>query len=338
MKGRLFKDKVKIFVRAGRGGDGCVSFRRERFVPRGGPDGGDGGTGGSVYLVAAEDVDSLVSLYFRPHQKAENGGRGRGKNQRGADGADLLVRVPCGTVVADAETGRVLGEVVHSGERLLVARGGEGGRGNRYFVSPTERAPRKFTPGEEGQERTLWLELKTVADVGLVGYPNAGKSTLLRRVSRARPRVAAYPFTTLNPVIGTVQFDDHSSLRVADIPGLIEGAHRGAGLGHEFLRHIERTDFLLLVIDLASSCPDPLDAFRALRGELGRYRERLLEVPFAVVANKLDLRGARERLSEFVERVDAEVIPVSALTGRGIPRLRSLLHELARGGRGGRPG
>lgn len=329
MKGRLFKDKVKIYVRAGRGGDGCVSFRREKFVPRGGPDGGDGGAGGSVYLVAAQDVDSLVSLYYRPHQKAEDGGRGRGKNQHGADGEDLLIRVPCGTVATDAETGRVLGEVVRPGERLLVARGGEGGRGNRFFVSPTDRAPRKFTPGEEGQERTLWLELKMVADVGLVGYPNAGKSTLLRRISRARPKVAAYPFTTLNPVIGTVQFDDHSNLRVADIPGLIQGAHAGAGLGHEFLRHIERTGFLLLVIDLASSSPDPLDAYSTLRRELGRHREHLLEVPFAVVANKLDLPLARERLEEFIRHVDAEVIPVSGLTGEGIPRLLSRLHELA---------
>jgi len=328
MKSRVFKDRVKVYVRGGRGGDGCVSFRREKFVPRGGPDGGDGGRGGSVYMEADQAVDSLAPLYYQPHQYAENGERGRGKGRHGADGKDLVLRVPCGTVATDAASGKVLGEVVRPGDRLLLARGGAGGRGNKAFATSTDRAPRRATPGEEGEERSLWLELKTVADIGLVGYPNAGKSTLLRRISRARPKVADYPFTTLNPVIGTVQFEDYCSLRVADIPGLIEGAHAGVGLGHDFLRHIERTRFLLFVVDMAATSPDPQRVYETLRQELEKHRADLGRRPSLVVANKMDLPAAGENLERFRRAFDCEVLPVSALTGLGVGRLLDRLHAI----------
>jgi len=323
-----FKDRVKIYVTAGNGGDGCASFRREKFVPRGGPDGGDGGRGGHVYIEAERNTDSLLDLYYRPHQKAGHGGHGSSRKRHGRNGRDLVIRVPCGTVATDAESGEIIGEVVEEGERLRLARGGKGGVGNCHFVTPAHRAPREFTPGERGEQRVVVLELKMVAEVGLVGYPNAGKSTLLRRISHAHPKVAAYPFTTINPVVGTVKYDDFFSLRVADIPGLVEGAHAGVGLGHQFLRHIERTRFLVYVIDLAGSDGrNPAEDYRHLREELGLYREDLLRRPYLVAANKMDLAEARANLEVFREETGENPLPVSAATGDG---LTDLLAELRR--------
>ena len=326
MKTLTFKDRAKLFVRAGNGGDGCASFRREKFVPRGGPDGGDGGNGGSVDLVADKDTDSLLPLYYRPHQKADHGGRGRGKQCHGRNGADRQVKVPLGTEVRDAETGELVGEVVANGERLRVARGGKGGIGNMHFVSSTHQAPREFTPGEEGEHRILQLELKMVADIGLVGFPNAGKSTLLRAVSAAKPKVGAYPFTTLNPVIGTMVYDDYAKLRVADIPGLIEGAHDGVGLGHDFLRHIERTKFLVFVLDMAGvDGRSPVDDYASLREELRLYRADLDHRPFLIVGNKMDLPEAELFYEEFAEQTGQHPLRISAVAGDGISELKEAL-------------
>src|SRR3990172_8902207 len=272
----MFVDSITIEVEAGRGGDVCVSFRREKYVPRGGPDGGDGGDGGSVILVCQQGINSLVALAHRKHWKAANGQPGRGAQCHGASGDDLVIRVPPGTVVIDAEQGFVLKDLAADGDRVTVARGGKGGKGNTRFKSATHRAPRESTPGGEAEQRRLRLELKMIADVGLVGKPNAGKSTLLSRLSRARPNIAAYPFTTKYPNLGRVQIDFDRSFILADIPGLIEGAHAGAGLGHEFLRHIQRAGILVHLVE-----PEPLDGtdplanYRTIRDELIRYDEQL---------------------------------------------------------------
>lgn len=358
MKGIAFKDRVVVQVFAGNGGDGCASFRREKYVPLGGPDGGDGGHGGSVFLQASKDVDSLVSLYFQPIQRAKHGGRGRGAQQTGECGADLYLPVPCGTQawhLPSIEPGApvpdeddehhpreslfsaerlFLGEVVADGDTLLVAKGGRGGKGNIHFKSSTNRAPTECTPGTAGEARTLILELKTVADVGLVGYPNAGKSTLLSALTAAHPKIAPYPFTTLNPLIGTLQFDDYTSLRIADIPGLIDGAHAGVGLGHDFLRHIERSRFLLYVIDMAGTDGrDPVADFRHLREELRLYAEPLVARPFLVVANKMDVPEATEKLKAFRAATGLDPIALSAATREGVDQLRGLLHDWRRGRR-----
>ena len=328
MKAPTFIDRVEIHVRAGHGGDGVATFRRERFVPYGGPDGGDGGDGGSVYLEASEDMDSLRALYYQPHQRAGHAGPGRSRQCTGKNGADRIVPVPCGTEARDAVTGEFLGELLRHGDRLLVAKGGRGGRGNVHFKTSTHQAPRECTPGGRGEERRLRLELKLISDVGLVGYPNAGKSTLLSRLSAARPKTAPYPFTTLHPVIGTVEYEDYRTLRVADIPGLIAGAHRGAGLGHEFLRHIERTRVLALVIDMAArEGPAPSDAYFSLLRELEMYNAELIERPRLVIANKMDLPEAREHRAEFERRTGERPIPLSAQTGEGMPALRQALRE-----------
>ncbi|AKJ63513.1 GTPase ObgE [Kiritimatiella glycovorans] len=322
----MFKDRVVLYARAGDGGDGAASFRREKFVPRGGPDGGDGGNGGNVVLEADPQVDSLVDLYFRPHARAQHGGRGRGKKMHGKDGAECRLRVPCGTVIRDGESGEVEGELVEAGDERVVARGGRGGLGNCHFTSSTNRAPRRFTPGGPGDERRLTIELKIVAHAGLVGYPNAGKSTLLSRISAAKPKVAGYPFTTLNPIIGTVKFDDYTSVRVADIPGLIDGAHEGVGLGFDFLRHIERTEVLLFVLDMAGSeGRDPVEDYQRLRGELRCYREDLDERPRLILANKMDLPEADDNLKRFRAGTDESVLPLSAAAGEGLDAVRSWL-------------
>ncbi|MCS6770872.1 MAG: GTPase ObgE [Kiritimatiellae bacterium] len=359
MKGIAFKDRVVIQVFAGNGGDGCASFRREKYVPLGGPDGGDGGRGGSVFIRASKDVDSLVSLYYQPIQRAQHGGRGRGAQRTGEDGEDLILPVPCGTQawhvpsippgapvpemedeerhpresVFQAE--RVpIGEVVSDGDTLLLARGGRGGKGNVHFKSPTNRAPTEFTRGTPGEARTIILELKTVADVGLVGYPNAGKSTLLAALTAAHPKIAPYPFTTLNPLIGTLQFEDYTSLRIADIPGLIDGAHAGVGLGHDFLRHIERSRFLVYVIDMAGiDGRDPADDFAHLREELRLYSEDLVQRPYVVVANKMDVPVAARNLEAFRRKTNLDPLPISAQTGEGLGALRELLHDWRRGRR-----
>ncbi|MBX6423756.1 GTPase ObgE [Thermosulfurimonas sp. F29] len=323
-----FVDRVKIHVKAGDGGHGCVSFRREKYVPRGGPDGGDGGDGGDVILVADSQLHTLYDFYHRVHFRAENGRPGMGKKMTGRDGEDLILRVPVGTVVRDAETGEILGDLVQPGQRLVVARGGKGGRGNARFATPTNQAPRYAEPGKPGEERWLVLELKLIADVGLVGLPNAGKSTLLSRISAARPKIADYPFTTLQPNLGVVSLSDERTFVVADLPGLIEGAHQGVGLGLEFLRHVERTRVLLQLVDAAS--PDPLHDFEVVEREMAHYQPELLRKPRAVALNKIDLIPERAVLNPVREKIEARGHPVyliSAATGEGI---RELLEGLWR--------
>jgi GTP-binding protein len=356
MKGIAFKDRVFARVQAGDGGNGCCSFRREKYVPKGGPDGGDGGRGGSIHLKASKDVDSLVSLYYQPLQRAQSGGPGSGAQKTGEHGKDLVIPVPCGTTVWEIPTPEprfdfvdedeerpekagvfevdrtYLGEVVRSGDTLLVAKGGTGGKGNQHFATPSHQAPREFTEGTKGESRTLILELKSVADVGLVGYPNAGKSTLLAALTNAKPRIAAYPFTTINPIIGTLALDDYTSLRIADIPGLIKDAHKGVGLGHDFLRHIERSGFLLVLIDMAGSDGrNPVDDYRSLKRELKLYSEELVTRPSLVVANKMDEPAAAAYLKEFKRRTKIAPLPISAALGEGVPELKEALLEWKRG-------
>lgn len=330
MKILTFVDQVRIQAFAGNGGNGSGQMRRAKFEPHGGPDGGDGGDGGSVWLKASKDVASLLDLHFSPIVRAEHGEHGRGKQQYGAAGADKVVPVPLGTEVRDAETGEWVGEVLADGDRLLVAQGGKGGKGNLHFKSSVHQAPREWTPGTPGEAKELTLTMKTVAEVGLVGYPNAGKSTLLSAVSAARPKVAAYPFTTLHPQVGTVQVDATHSFRVADIPGLIDGAHKGVGLGHDFLRHIERTKFLVYVVDMAGTDGrKPAEDLKALREELRLYNAELAERPSLVVANKMDEESAKANLKAFLRAFKGEPRPVeiSAVLGEGVEELVETLAE-----------
>ena len=326
----MFIDEARVHVRAGKGGNGCVSFRREKFVPKGGPDGGDGGNGGDVSFVGDPAVDTLLDLTYRRHLVAKNGQPGRGKNQTGACGADLEMPVPVGTLIFDADTGLMLRDLAEAGERVCVARGGKGGRGNKHYASSINRAPRECEEGEPGQERDLRLELKLLADVGLVGLPNAGKSTLISRISHARPRVANYPFTTREPCLGIVDVGDYRRIVVADIPGLIEGAHDGHGLGIEFLRHIERTRVLLHVVDAAAvDGTPPLDAYHTLRNEIGLYGHALAERPHLVAANKTDLPDAQAALDDLRAAIDVPLFPISAVTGHGLrPLLAALTHAV----------
>jgi GTPase len=270
-------DRAKIFVKGGDGGNGILAFRREKFVPRGGPSGGDGGNGGSVIIEATESLNTLLHLRYKPEHKAERGRHGKGSNRHGQDGADTVIPVPVGTIVTDELTGEVIHDFTLPGERVVVAQGGRGGKGNAQFATATNRAPRHHEPGRPGEERHLLLELKLIADAGLVGLPNAGKSTLISRLSAARPKIADYPFTTLEPHLGVVDLGDFKTCVVADIPGLIEGAHEGAGLGDRFLRHIERTKFLVHVVDLSSLAQDPIEAYRTIRGELEAYSSLVSE-------------------------------------------------------------
>ena len=329
MKTVTFMDRVRLYVSAGNGGDGCVSFRREKYVPRGGPSGGDGGKGGSVFIRASHHADSLLDLYYRPHQRAEHGGKGMSKECHGRNGEDLVITVPCGTIASDHETGARLGEVLADGDTLRLARGGKGGLGNIHFATSSHQAPRESTPGEPGEIRTVALELRLVADVGLVGYPNAGKSTLLRRLTHARPKVAAYPFTTLNPVIGILQADDYRILKIADIPGLIDGAHTGAGLGHDFLRHIDRTRFLLFIIDMAGiDGRHPADDYRGLLHELTEYKPELGERPRLVLANKMDRPESTENLADFIQQTGIDPLPISAEDNEGLEAVKQHLAPL----------
>lgn len=328
MKHVVFKDRVKLYVRAGNGGNGCISFRREKYVPRGGPDGGDGGHGGSVLLRCDSDEDSLLPLYYRPHQRAKHAQPGMGSQCHGRNGEDCVAKVPLGTVITDADTGGFIGELLADGEELVIAKGGRGGIGNVHFKSSTNQSPRQFTEGTLGEECTLWVELKLVADVGLVGYPNAGKSTLLSRLTHAHPKIAPYPFTTINPIIGTLEFENFSRLRIADIPGLIDGAHEGVGLGHQFLRHIERSRFLLFVIDMAGTDDrNPADDFIHLREELRLHREELASTPYMVVANKMDSPGSDVLLKEFEATTKEKVYPISAELGEGMEPVRECLYK-----------
>ena len=332
MKSRSFVDTAVLHAVAGKGGDGSRSFRHEKFVPKGGPDGGDGGRGGSVWLVGDEDVDSLVAIYYEPERRASAGGAGMGRYRHGANGADLFVKVPLGTVVSDAETGRELGEILAHGARLLVARGGEGGAGNVHFKSSTHQAPEEFKPGKPGEDVRLRLDLKILADVGLVGFPSAGKSSILREISRARPKVAAYHFTTLHPILGTVVLPDaFTSFRVADIPGIVEGAHEGAGLGFEFMRHIERAKAIVLVVDMAAEeGRDPAEDYRTLLRELEARDPALLERPRIVVASKMDLPDAKARLREFKKATGVTPLETSVPEKRGFDKLVARLARLVK--------
>ncbi len=324
----MFRDEARIRVRAGGGGDGKISFRREKFVPKGGPDGGDGGAGGDVYLAATDQVNTLFDVALRPVYRATRGGDGAPRQRAGADGPDLEIPVPVGTIVRDAVRGHVLKDLLSSGERLRVARGGKGGRGNARFASATRQVPRIREEGRPGEERDLLLELRLVADVGLVGLPNAGKSTFLSRISAARPRVAAYPFTTLEPVLGVVALPGWRRMVVADLPGLIEGAHEGAGLGHKFLRHAGRTRVLLHLVATASAGgAKPAEAWRTVRTELERFDGELAARPEIVVLTKCDVPGWEESMAELRAAAGTDVYPVSAVAGTG---LRDVLGAAAR--------
>jgi GTPase len=327
---RLFVDEAKIFVRSGHGGHGCVSFRREKYVPKGGPDGGDGGDGGSVYLEARSGIDTLLDLASKHHWRAENGRPGEGSNRHGKSGDDLIVPVPVGTLVYDAETDRPLKDLVQDGERVCVARGGRGGRGNTHFKSPTHQTPREAQPGLPGQERTLRLELKLIADVGLLGLPNAGKSTLLARLTRARPKIAAYPFTTLDPQLGILELPGYRRMVLADLPGLIDGAHEGVGLGDAFLRHIERTRVLVHLIDLCppDGAPPPAEAYRTIRHELAEYSAALAARREVVVGNKLDLTEAEAARQELEAELGVRVYGISGVTGAGLRELSEAVWQV----------
>ncbi|MBM4186512.1 MAG: GTPase ObgE [Gemmatimonadetes bacterium] len=316
-----FVDTVQVRVAAGTGGSGASSFARFKFVPKGGPDGGDGGHGGSVFVVADGNLTTLLDYRYRNQWKAERGQHGKGKTQTGASGDDIELPVPPGTIVRDADSGEQLGELLVTGERLLVARGGRGGRGNARFATATHRAPREWEPGEAGQERTLEFELKLIADVGLVGEPNAGKSTLLSVISAARPKIADYPFTTLEPNLGVVAMGDHRTFVVADIPGIIEGAHRGRGLGLQFLRHVERTRVLAFLVP--ADDPDPAASYHRLRHEVRQYSAVLADKPHIVVVSKGDLLGP-DGVPPLLEGATGPSIVLSAATGAGVEEFKRL--------------
>jgi GTPase len=328
----MFLDEIEIRVEAGKGGDGCVSFRREKYIPRGGPDGGDGGDGGSIILVAQPGVDSLAPLTHRSQWKAESGQSGQSANCHGRSAEDLVILVPPGTVVIDAKHGHVLKDLSVEGERVVVAQGGHGGKGNVRFKSAINRAPRQSTPGDPGEARTLRLELKVIADVGLVGKPNAGKSTLLSRLSRARPEIAPYPFTTKYPNLGLVQIGLDRSFIMADIPGLIEGAHEGVGLGHEFLRHIERAGILVhLVEPEPTDGTDPLANYRTIRAELELHDTELGQRPEIVVVTKADLPQSGDVRQRLAETIGHDVLLISAVTGQGLNELVGRIAQTLQG-------
>ncbi len=328
----MFVDEAQIHVKAGDGGSGCVSFRREKFVPKGGPDGGDGGDGGHIYFKAVEDKDTLLDFAGRHHWRAENGKPGEGSNKSGASGRDLVIPVPPGTLIHDTDLDLLIKDLSEPGLKVLVCRGGKGGKGNRAFATSTNQTPREFEPGQPGQERNLRLELKLIADVGLVGMPNAGKSTLLSRCSAARPKIASYPFTTLEPVLGIVELPGFRRFLMADIPGLIEGAGKGAGLGHDFLKHIERTRILVHILDIMPlDGSDPVSNYHAIRAELAQHSEALAQKDEVVVANKIDLDPEGSRLKDLQDRLGRKIVPISAATGQGIRELSELLWRKVRG-------
>lgn len=317
----MFIDRAIVQVVAGTGGSGASSFRREKFVPKGGPDGGDGGVGGSVYLQVDENLGTLLDYRYHTRWVAERGQHGKGKNMTGKSAEDVYLPVPPGTEARDADTGEVLGELVSPGETLLVAKGGRGGRGNQHFATPTHQSPREWEPGKEGEERKLELVLKLIADVGLLGEPNAGKSTLLSVVSAARPKIADYPFTTLEPHLGVVGLSDHRSFVVADIPGIIEGAHAGKGLGLRFLQHVERTRILAVLIPMDS--PDPQATYELLRREAAAYSKELAAKPHVVVLTKADLIADSRK--PIATQDGAPILEISAVTRQGIPELLETL-------------
>lgn len=327
----MFIDEVRILVKAGDGGNGCLAFRREKFVPRGGPSGGDGGRGGDVILVSSEHQNTLLQFRYNPEHKAERGRHGEGSNRTGADGQSLEVQVPVGTVVYDESTGARLYDFTHPGERFTVASGGRGGKGNARFATSTHQAPTEHEPGRPGEEKRLRLELKLLADVGLVGFPNAGKSTLISRVSAARPKIADYPFTTLEPNLGVVELPDYRSFVVADIPGLIEGAHEGHGLGIQFLRHIERTRLLVHLVDVSeASGRDPVQDFETVMDELASFSRDLVSKPMLVAASKMDVAQNPARVLALRLHVAERGMPyfeISSATGLGIEKLKFAMAE-----------
>jgi GTP-binding protein len=351
----MFVDRIKVFAQAGNGGRGCVSFRREKFVPKGGPDGGDGGRGGDVVLRADRHVDNLSNLFYEPLIKAKNGGHGQGKKMHGRSAPAKIVKVPVGTIVWETAEGKhptpgeegidagaapstiiyqpstsvPLLDLTRDSQEFVLCHGGAGGKGNVHFKSSRNRAPRQYSEGEEGEQGHFFLELRTIADAALVGYPNAGKSTLLRKISAARPKVAVYPFTTLHPIIGVVEFPGYCRATIADIPGLIEGAHRGLGLGHEFLRHITRCQILLFVVDVAGSeGRNPTEDVQNLRREIDLYDPILSKRPWCIIANKMDLPAARENLKALQDRfATVNIAPVSAQTGKGMDDLKGKLEK-----------
>src|SRR4051812_38822523 len=328
----MFVDEATIQVKAGDGGDGCVSFRREKYVPKGGPDGGDGGAGGSIVFEADVNKNTLLDFAGRHHWKAQRGEGGMGKKMSGLSGEDLVIRVPPGTLIFDDDHKILLADLDAAGKRVVVARGGKGGRGNWHFKSPTNQAPRYAEPGTEGQERNLKLELKLIADVGLVGMPNAGKSTLLRAISAARPKVADYPFTTLDPQLGIVELLPDRRIVVADIPGLIEGARHGAGLGHAFLRHIERTKVIVHLLDLfPMDGSDPAENYRKIRGELEAFSPTLAKKREIVAPNKMDLAIDDEALDKLrAELPGKEIFPISGVSRQGVDPLLERLWQILR--------
>jgi GTP-binding protein len=327
----MFVDEVKIRVKAGDGGNGCVAFRREKYVPRGGPSGGDGGRGGDVILVSSEHYNTLLHFRFNPEHKAERGRHGEGSNRTGRDGASIELPVPVGTLVYDAETGALLHDFTRPGERFVVARGGRGGRGNARFATSTHQAPTEHEPGFPGEEKHLRLELKLLADVGLVGFPNAGKSTLISRISAARPKIADYPFTTLEPHLGVVEAGEGRSFVVADIPGLIEGAHQGHGLGTRFLRHIERTRLLVHLVDVSeASGRDPAHDYEVILRELTSFSPALAAKPMLVAASKIDIAQDPARVESVARLAQERGLPflaISSVTGEGIPALVQAMAE-----------
>jgi len=319
----MFYDRTKIYVKAGDGGSGAVSFRREKYVPLGGPNGGDGGRGGSIILEADEGLRTLVDFRYRRHYKGDRGDHGQGKDMHGKGAEDLVLRIPAGTIIKEEATGEILADLTQHGQQVLIAKGGRGGRGNARFMSNTNKAPTVAERGEPGEEHWLLLELKLLADVGLVGFPNVGKSTLISSVSAARPKIADYHFTTLVPNLGVVKVEEESFV-MADIPGIIEGAHTGAGLGHEFLRHIERTRLLLHLLDISGSeGRDPVEDFKIINSELKQYSPALAQRPMIVVPNKMDVGGGEENLRRLREELQDtyEIFPISAVTGEGIQEL-----------------
>jgi GTP-binding protein len=324
---KKFVDKVKIFLKAGDGGDGCVSFRREKFVPMGGPDGGNGGRGGDIYIVASKDINNLVNLALNPHIRAEDGEDGKGSNMDGKNGRDFFIYVPCGTVIKD-ENENFISELLNDGQNFLIAKGGRGGRGNSSFKSSTNQAPRFRELGEKGEEKTIILELKLIADVGLVGFPNAGKSTFLSRVTKATPKIANYPFTTLSPNIG-VCFHKEKNFIIADIPGLIEGASKGKGLGYEFLRHISRTKLLLHLVDPYGFYDvEPVEGIKILENELKRYSEELLRKERIIVVNKSDLTKSKDVWQKIKKKYrNRKIFLISSVTGEGINELLDYVIE-----------
>lgn len=328
----MFIDEVKIWVKGGDGGNGCLSFHREKFVPKGGPDGGDGGRGGHVILQVDPQLTTLIDLRYRWKYQAKRGEHGQGNNKHGKNGEDVIIRIPPGTLVKNEATGEILADLTIENAQFIAAEGGRGGRGNARFKSSTNQTPRRVERGKPGKERHLQLELKLLADIGIIGFPNVGKSTLISRISAARPKIAAYPFTTLTPNLGVVQISNYRSFVVVDIPGLIEGASHGAGLGFQFLRHIERTRCFVHIIDISpDTMRDPVDDFHALNAELEHYDPQLRQRPQIVVANKIDVLHDQTRLHElltFCQKQGIPCLPISAVTGQGVRTVVSYMTDL----------